>query len=115
MTLGRKIAKLRKQRDWSQDQFAEKVGVHGRHVSRWETDKSKPSIEKIRRIAELFGTNAEELIKENGDEFVFKEQDKAFLKHIKEIENLNEDDKEIVIRLIKALSTKRRMEQVLRS
>jgi len=114
VTLGRKIARLRKQRDWTQDQFAERVGVHGRHISRWETDKSKPTIDKIRKIADVFGTSAEDLIKESGEEFVVCEQDRALTKHMKLIEDLSEDDKEIVIRLIKALSTKRRMEKVLR-
>ena len=115
MSLGRKIAKLRKERDWTQDQFADKVGVHGRHISRWETDKSKPTIEKIRRIAEVFGISAEDLIKENGEEFVIQEQDRTLIKHIKLIEDLNEGDKQIVIQLIKALSIKRRMEKVLRA
>ena len=115
MSLGKKIAKLRKQRDWTQDQFAGKVGVHGRHISRWETDKSNPSIKTIKKIAGVFGISTEELIKEDGDEPVLQEQDRALIKQIKLLEDLNEDDKTIVIKLIQALAAKRRMEKVLRS
>ena len=35
-TLQKKIAKLRKLRDWTQDDLAKKMEVHKSHVSRWE-------------------------------------------------------------------------------
>ena len=42
MTLGQKIAALRKKRGWTQDYLAEKVNVNGRHVSRWENGRMHP-------------------------------------------------------------------------
>ena len=113
MTLGEKIAQLRKLKNWTQDQFADKVGVHGRHISRWETDKMKPSVTGLKKIAEVFGINVEELIKDNGTGQIV--QDMELVKYLKQVEDLNEEDKDIVIKLIRALSTKRRLEKVLRS
>jgi transcriptional regulator with XRE-family HTH domain len=113
MTLGRKIATLRKQRDWTQDQFAEKVGVHGRHISRWETDKIKPPIKKLGRIAEVLDISVEELIRGNGGEYA-DIQDEDLVNQLKQVEELDDEDKKMVVRLIDALVTKKKMENVLR-
>lgn len=36
MDVAKKIAKLRKLKDWTQDDLAKKMEVHKSHVSRWE-------------------------------------------------------------------------------
>ncbi|MCL2434208.1 MAG: helix-turn-helix domain-containing protein, partial [Clostridia bacterium] len=47
MTLGDRIQKLRKTKGWSQEQFAELLGVSRQAVSKWETDQASPEIENI--------------------------------------------------------------------
>lgn len=51
MTLGERIAWIRKKRGWLQRQLADAVGVHPKHVSRWETDTYKPTFMMQQRIA----------------------------------------------------------------
>jgi transcriptional regulator with XRE-family HTH domain len=65
MTIGQRITKLRKRRGWTQEMFADKAGVHARHVSRWETDRMKPSGRTLKRLADLFGVSLDELLGEN--------------------------------------------------
>jgi len=108
MSLGKQIAKIRKQKDWTQDEFAKKVGVHGGHVSRWETDKMRPSLKRLHKIADVLGVSIEELIQGNGTGTA--PHDSGYLK---EVGDLKEEDKDMVANLIHALATRRRMEKLL--
>ena len=47
MILADKIIQLRKQRDWSQEELAQKIGVSRQTVSAWETSQSSPEISHI--------------------------------------------------------------------
>lgn len=38
--IGKFIAQLRKEKGWTQEQFAEQLGVNSRSVSRWENGGS---------------------------------------------------------------------------
>ena len=64
MTLGEKILSLRTARDMSQDDLAEKLEVSRQSVSKWETGQSTPDLDKIIRLADLFGTSVDELVRE---------------------------------------------------
>ena len=70
MTLGRKIQKIRKERGWTQEELASRVGVSAQAVSKWETDVSSPDISLLRPLAEQFGVTVDELL--NLDETVEK-------------------------------------------
>jgi transcriptional regulator with XRE-family HTH domain len=60
--LGKRIQELRKERGWSQDQFAEICGVHRTYVGHMETAK-KPGISfmSISRAAHALGVTLSEL------------------------------------------------------
>lgn len=47
MSLGDKIAELRRQRGWSQENLAERLGVTRQSVSKWESGTSVPDLDKI--------------------------------------------------------------------
>lgn len=64
MTLGEKILSLRTARDMSQDDLAEKLEVSRQSVSKWETGQSTPDLDKIIRLADLFGVSVDELVRE---------------------------------------------------
>ena len=44
MTIGKRIAMLRKNHGWTQEQLGEKVGVSAQAVSKWENDQACPDI-----------------------------------------------------------------------
>lgn len=64
MTLGEKILSLRTARDMSQDDLAEKLEVSRQSVSKWETGQSTPDLDKIIRLADLFGVSVDELVRD---------------------------------------------------
>lgn len=47
----------------TQIELAEKLGVSNKAVSKWETGKSKPTTNTLRKMAVLFGISIEELLK----------------------------------------------------
>ena len=63
MSLGERIKEQRKNCGMSQEKLAEPVGVSRQAVTKWETDQSAPSTEKLFKLAEIFGTSVDLLIK----------------------------------------------------
>jgi putative transcriptional regulator len=55
------IKTLRAERDWSQAELAEKLGVSRQTVNAIETGKYDPSLPLAFKIAELFGKKIEEI------------------------------------------------------
>lgn len=60
--IGKFIAKMRKEKDLTQEQFAEKLGVSNRSISRWENGKTLPDISLFPSICEELGINITELL-----------------------------------------------------
>lgn len=62
MTLGQTITRLRTAKGMSQGALAEELGVSRQSVSKWETDASVPELEKLLKMAKLFGVTLDELV-----------------------------------------------------
>ena len=60
--IGGFLKELRKEKNLTQEQFAEHLGVSGRTVSRWETGSNMPDISLLVEIAEFFDVSIPELI-----------------------------------------------------
>ena len=64
MTMAEKLLSLRTGQGLSQEDLAEKLGVSRQSVSKWETGQSVPDLDKIIRLADLFGVTVDELVRE---------------------------------------------------
>ena len=62
-SIGPRIAFYRRQKGLTQEQFAEKLGVTGQAVSKWENDISCPDITLLPQIADFFGITVDELLR----------------------------------------------------
>ena len=62
MTLGKRIAFLRKDKEFKQDELAEKLGVSAQAVSKWENDQTCPDITLLPELAKLLGVTVDELL-----------------------------------------------------
>ena len=58
-TIGEKIRKLRKQKGFSQEELAFRVGVTRQTISKWESDSMNPNMDSIRALCEIFNVNAD--------------------------------------------------------
>ena len=61
MKLGEKIKFLRKQKNISQEVFANYLGVSFQAVSKWENGNTMPDVTLIPAIASFFGVSTDEL------------------------------------------------------
>ena len=68
MNLGNKLIELRKQKNLSQEEVAEKLGVTRQTISKWETNQSTPDFDKIVPICKLYNIETEELLTGNKKE-----------------------------------------------
>lgn len=62
MTLGKRIAALRKEKELKQDALAEALGVSPQAVSKWENDQTCPDISLLPKLAALLGISVDELL-----------------------------------------------------
>ena len=62
LNVGRTIKSLRKEREITQEEFAEVLGVSCQSVSRWENESCYPDIEMIPTIAAFFGISVDHLM-----------------------------------------------------
>ena len=67
MTLGEKMAKLRKEQSYTQEQLAQLLGVSRQAVSRWESDLAYPETEKLLRLGKLYNCSMDYLLKDEQD------------------------------------------------
>src|SRR5437763_13269722 len=56
-----RLTEARMQRDWSQQQVAERIGSTHVNVSRWERGVTKPTPYFRRKLCQLFGKSEQEL------------------------------------------------------
>ena len=105
MKLSDNLKNIRKERNLSQEQLAEKLGVSRQAVSKWESGQSYPEMDKVLLMCKIFNYNIDELMNENVKEVDQTKQSKininkyiddffAFItKTIDMLENMNLKEK----------------------
>lgn len=68
MTFSKKLAKLRRAQNYTQEQFANLLDVSRQAVSRWENGTAFPETEKLIRISEMFDCSIDYLLKDSIEE-----------------------------------------------
>lgn len=69
-TLGQKIARLRKEKNYTQDDLAKKFNVSTQAVSKWENDLSAPDISILKDLAKTLGVTIDYLLSNETEEVV---------------------------------------------
>ena len=62
MTIGKRIAILRREKELKQDELAEMLNVSPQAISKWENNQTCPDISLLPRLAEIFGVTVDELL-----------------------------------------------------
>lgn len=62
MTFGDKLAKLRREQNYTQEQLAGILDVSRQSISKWESDLAYPETDKLIKICELFGCSSDYLL-----------------------------------------------------
>ena len=93
---GKFIAKLRKEKNMTQEQLAEKMGVSINAVSKWERGLSFPDVSLYKKLCKELDISIEELIngeKDNSEEA----KEKAIMSTINETNKIKKKSKKLVI------------------
>ena len=67
MTLGDKLAKLRKERNYTQEELADLLHVSRQAVSKWESDLAYPETDKLLQLGKLYDCSMDYLLKDIPD------------------------------------------------
>lgn len=67
MKFNEKLFTLRKLAGYSQEEFAEIIGVSRQTVSKWETEFMKPETDKLIQISKLYAVSLDELLIDEND------------------------------------------------
>ncbi|MHB2018409.1 MAG: helix-turn-helix domain-containing protein [Candidatus Xenobia bacterium] len=109
MTVGEKIAQLRKGRGWTQDLLGERLGMNPRHVSRWENNHTRPSVKTLKRIAKLFDLEIDEFLDQQRALPDVSERQDDLSRVVRQIQDFTAEDRAIVLRMIELIATQKRM------
>ncbi|MGK5095013.1 helix-turn-helix transcriptional regulator [Deltaproteobacteria bacterium TL4] len=113
MNIAEKVKKIRKANKWSQQELAERIGAHITHISRIETDKYKPSVDFLKKIADAFEVTVDYLIDDVQEEFEIKVEDKSVAERVRLIDSLEDADRKALLQIIDTMLVKKKMKTFL--
>lgn len=95
--IGKFISELRKEKNLTQEQLAEKMGVTDKSISRWENGKTMPDLSMITILAEELNVEVSELL--NGRRMTKEELEKLrdTINNVIEYSNREKKDKTIIL------------------
>ena len=73
MSIGNNIRTLREERNLTQEQIAERIGISFQAVSSWERDEYKPDTDKLIKLAEILDVSISAIVEEKHNPFKTKE------------------------------------------
>jgi len=101
--LGNRIQELRKLNKLSQTELANKINLSKSQIIRYETKGVQPPADILNKLADLLNTSIDYLI--NGDtteKAISSLKDVELLKQFKEIDQMPEEEKKTILKVISA-------------
>ncbi len=77
MTLTIRLIKTRREKRLSQQALADLIGVSRSALAQWETDMSRPSLDNLRKIAEILDVSFEWLATGRGNQYMTVNHDEV--------------------------------------
>jgi len=106
MTFGQRLKYYRELKGLSQTDVAKALDIDKTQVSRYEGDKTKPSIKSTHTIAELLGISME-LLLHGKNTAKDKELTKELKKLLAELEQLDTKEKKTILTILEGFKYKR--------
>ncbi|HEX8619684.1 MAG TPA: RstR family transcriptional repressor [Thermoanaerobaculia bacterium] len=112
---GEILKRLRHEKSLSQQELANLIGVHVRQVSKYEMGTSMPTLDRIRRMAEVLEVSADELVfgagKRRAQTNTIKHP--VLAERLRTLEQLvSRDELRSVIELLDAFIAKKQIDQI---
>lgn len=112
MKFNEKIKALRKSSNMNQQDLADKLHIHVTHLSKMENGHLLPSIDIVQRLMKVFAVSADNLLNDN-ENSVIELQNHELNEQLMLISQLDEDEKNALVKIINSMLTKKRMKDLL--
>ena len=93
--IGRFLRDLRKEKELTQEQLAEKFGVSSRSVSRWENGNTMPELGILVELADYYEVDIKEIIDGERKSEIMKKEEKETLR---KVADYAETEKKLVVK-----------------
>ena len=100
-TFGKKLRECREAKKLSQNELAKLIEAHHSIIGKYERDEVKPSIDVVKKIANILDTTVGYLLGESQDKNILK--DPTMLSRLNEISALDDYDREHILYTIDGL------------
>ena len=105
-TIGRRLARLRKERGITQTELAAQLGVTQSHVSEWERGNLRLHGELIAKIAQHLSVSADELLGLTSADDRPHAPNRRLVRRLRDFDKLPKRDQEALLRTIDAFLSK---------
>ena len=112
INIGENLKKLRKQQGLSYRKLSKEVGISHTNLVVYEKNLTMPSLENAIKICKFFNVPLEYLLM--GDKASFQYHDLELAQLFKEVDSMNEEDRDMVKRFIRKLIKNRQEREQLR-
>jgi len=96
MNIGSKISQLRKEKNWSQGDLAQRLDASREIIGKYERGENLPSIEMVAKMAKEFGVTVDFLIGEGENAAL----DKDTVNRINDIQRMDGETRNILFNVI---------------
>jgi len=110
-----RLKALRKQQNQSQTDLGQLAELHYTHIGRFERSTSRPSGDTLKRLADALSVTSDYLLDGATDEATkARFEDRELLRQFQEVEQLPDEDKNVVKKLLDAFLTKKHLQALAR-
>ncbi len=102
--LGKRIQELRKQIGLTQAQLAKKINISHTQLTRYESKSVQPPADVLQRLASVFDVSIDYLVSGNKSDKVEQTlKDAQLIKQFKQLDQLPEEEKTTILKVLNAL------------
>lgn len=113
MAISDRIRALRQERQWSQAELGERLGVHQKQVSAYERGVNLPSTEVLIKLAEVFNVTLDYLAFEvKGQPASLNIRDRELLRRFEEVDTLSVQEKNLAKEILDLVILKHRFQEL---
>jgi transcriptional regulator with XRE-family HTH domain len=110
-----RLRELRKSKNLSQTELGQLTGLHYTHIGRFERGSSRPGGDTLKLVADALGVTSDYLLDGAVNEVAkARFEDRELLKQFQEVEQLSDEDKFVVKKLLDAFLTKKQLQALAR-
>lgn len=106
-----RLRDLRRQKGLSQSELGKLADLHYTHIGRFERGTSRPGGDTLKRLADALDVTGDYLLEGATDEAAkARFEDRELLRQFQEVEQLPDEDKEVIKKLLDAFLTKKQLQ-----